>query len=74
MTEWNMFLAEQATGFPETNWVEREQDAVEKLTGDDPDSNGMWTDRLAAYDPGEIEAFDVDDEFMAQLVVEYGWP
>jgi len=70
MTEWNMFLAEHATGFRETNWVEREQDAVEKLTGDDPDSNGMWTDRLAAYDPGEIEAFDIDDEFMAQLGVE----
>ena len=70
MTEWNMFLAEKATGFRETNWVEREQDAVEKLTGDDPDSNGMWTDHLAAYDPGEIEAFDVDDEFMAQLGVE----
>ena len=70
MTEWNMFLAEKATGFRETNWVEREQDAVEKLTGDDPDSNGMWTDRLAAYDPGEIEAFDIDDEFMAQLGVE----
>ena len=70
MTEWNMFLAEQATGFRETNRVEREQDALEKLTGDDPDSNGMWTDRLAAYDPGEIEAFDVDDEFMAQLGVE----
>jgi len=70
MTEWIMFLAEQATGFRETNRVGREQDALEKLTGDDPDSNGMWTDRLAAYDPGEIEAFDVDDEFMAQLGVE----
>jgi len=70
MNEWNMFLAEKATGFRETNWVEREQDAVEKLTGYDPDSNGMWTDRLAAYDPGEIEAFDIDDEFMAQLSVE----
>ena len=65
-----MFLGEQATGFREPNRVEREQDALEKLTGDDPDSNGMWTDRLAAYDPGEIEAFDVDDEFMAQLGVE----
>jgi hypothetical protein len=71
MIERIMFLAEQATGFPETN-VEREQDALEKLTGDDPESNGVWTDRLAAYDPGEIEAFDVDDEFMAQLGVEYG--
>ena len=70
MTEWIIFLAEQATGFRETNRVEREQDALEKLTGDDSDSNGMWTDRLAAYDPGEIEAFDVDDEFMAQLGVE----
>ena len=70
MTERIMFLAEQATGFRETNWVEREQDALERLTGDDPDGNGMWTDRLAAYDPGEIEAFDIDDEFMAQLGVE----
>ena len=70
MTEWIMFLAEQATGFREAKRVEREQDALDKLTGDDPDSNGMWTDRLAAYDPGEIEAFDVDDEFMAQLGVE----
>ena len=70
MTEWIMFLAEQATGFPEMNRVEREQDALEKLTWDDPDTNGVWTDRLAAYDPGEIEAFDVDDEFMAQLGVE----
>jgi len=73
MIERIMFLAEQATGFPETNRVEREQDALEKLTGDDRDSNGVWTDRLAAYDPGEIEAFDVDDEFMAQLGVESGW-
>ena len=70
MTEWIMFLGEQATGFREPNRVEREQDALEKLTGDDPDSNGVWTDRLAACDPGEIEAFDVDDEFMAQLGVE----
>ena len=70
MTEWIIFLAEQATGFRETNRVEREQDSLEKLTGDDSDSNGMWTDRLAAYDPGEIEAFEIDDEFMAQLSVE----
>jgi len=70
MTARIMFLAKHATGFPDTNRVEREQDALEKLTGDDPDSNGVWTDRLAAYDPGEIEAFDVDDEFMAQLGVE----
>ena len=70
MTEWIMFLAEQATGFPETNRVERDEDVLATLAGDDPDSNGVWTDRLAAYDPGEIEAFDIDDEFMAQLSVE----
>ena len=73
MTERNMFLAKEATGFPETNRVEREQDVPVKLDGDDPDGNGVWTDRLAAYDAGEIEAFDVDDEFMAQLGIEYGW-
>ena len=70
MTARIMLLAKHATGFPDTNRVEREQEVLVKLTGDDPDSNEVWTDRLAAYDPGEIEAFDVDDEFMAQLGVE----
>jgi hypothetical protein len=41
-------------------------------TEDDPDRIAVWADRLAAYDPGEIEAFDVDDEVMGQLGVEYG--
>jgi hypothetical protein len=70
MVERIMILAEQATGFPETNRVEREEDILATLTGDDPECSGVWTDRLAAYDPGEIEAFDIDDEFMAQLSVE----
>ena len=53
--------------------VDFEEDILATLTEDDPDRNAVWADRLAAYDPGEIEAFDVDDEVMGQLSVAFGW-
>ena len=71
MTEKTMFLAEQEGRFLEMG-PEGEGNDLAKLTGDDLDSNGAWADRLAAYDPGEIEAFDFR-EVMPQLGVEYGW-
>ena len=62
MTENSGFLAEQSTRFAPADPVELVQDI----------SDAPWADRLAAYDPGEIEAFDVDDEVRGQLGIQYG--
>ena len=73
MTEKTTFVAERASRHPQTDRVELVEDILVTLTEDDPDRNVVWADRLAAYDPGEIEAFDVDDEVMVQLGVKYDW-
>ena len=72
MTAMTDFLATQAAAFPRMDAMDLEDAILAKLTGDDPDKNVVWADRLAAYDPGEIEAFDVDDEVMGQIGVAYG--
>ena len=72
MSEKTRFFSEQSTRRPPADAVEIAHDLVAVLTEDDPVRNAVWTDRLAAYDAGEIEAFDVDDEVMGQLGVQYG--
>ena len=72
MSAMNEFLAERATRLAQMDRAEVYEDIVAKLNEEDPDSNVVWADRLAAYDPGEIEAFAVDNEVMGQLRVEYG--
>ena len=68
MTAMTEFLARKAAEFPRMDGLDLEEAILTKLTGeDDPDRNVVWADRLAAYDPGEIEAFDVDDEVMGQF-------
>lgn len=71
MTEKTKFVAEQAARHPFTDQVELVEDILATLADDDQVRTAVWADRLAAYDPGEIEAFDVDDEVMGQLGVEY---
>ena len=72
MSAMNEFLAERATRLAQMDRAEVYEDIVAKVNEEDPDSNVVWADRLAAYDPGEIEAFAVDNEVMGQLRVEYG--
>ena len=72
MTEKTKFVVEQAARHPFTDRVELVEDILATLTDDDQVRTAVWADRLAAYDPGEIEAFDVDDEVMGQLGVQYG--
>ena len=67
MAEKTMFPAAKLTPADRVRLVE---DILATLTEDDPEeTNAVWADRLAAYDPGEIEAFDVDDELIVQLGV-----
>ena len=73
MTGKTMFLAERlTTGLPEMDWVEENEAILAELAEDDPDRPVVWADRLAAYDPGEFEAFDFD-EAMPQLRTEHCW-
>ena len=72
MTAMTDFLARKAAEFPRIDGIDLEEAILTKLTGDYPDKNVVWADRLAAYDPGEIEAFDVDDEVMGQFSGAYG--
>ena len=72
MTEKSKFVAEQAARRPLMEQLELVEDILVTLTDDDRVKTTVWADRLAAYDPGEIEAFDVDDEVMGQLGVQYG--
>lgn len=73
MTAMTDFLARKTSEFPRMDGLDLEEAILTKLTGEeDPEKNVVWADRLAAYDAGEIEAFDVDDEVMGQLGVAYG--
>jgi len=72
MTEKIKFVAEQAARHPLADRMELVEDLLAKLTDDDQVKTVVWADRLAAYDPGEIEAFDVDEEVMGQLGLPYG--
>jgi len=72
MNEKTKFVAEQASRHPITDRVELVEDILATLTDDDQVKTVVWADRLAAYDPGEIEAFDVDEEVMGQLGLQYG--
>jgi hypothetical protein len=72
MTEKIKFVAEQASRYPITDRVDLVEDILATLADDDQVKTAVWADRLAAYDPGEIEAFDVDDELMVQLGLQYG--
>lgn len=72
MTEKIKFVAEQASRHPLTDRVELVEDILATLADDDQVRTAVWADRLAAYDPGEIEAFDVDDEVMGELGLQYG--
>jgi len=73
MTEKSRFLAEQAAELPPTDRVDLEEDILATLPEDDPDWGATWAeDRLAAYDPGEIEAFDFDEVIMMQLGIKFG--
>jgi hypothetical protein len=72
MTEKIKFVAEQASRHPFKDRVELVEEILATLTDDDQVRTAVWADRLAAYDPGEIEAFDVDDEVMGQLGLQYG--
>lgn len=75
MTEKTKFLAEQAAKLPPTDRVELVEDILATLTESDPDWDAEWAreaeERLAAYDRGEMKAFDFD-EVIAQLRVKYG--
>lgn len=77
MTEKTRFLAEQAAKLPPTDRVELVEDILSTLTESDPDWDAAWAreaeERLAAYDRGEMEAFDFD-EVMAKLRIKYGRP
>ncbi|HKQ22936.1 MAG TPA: hypothetical protein VJT81_00660 [Burkholderiales bacterium] len=72
MTDKIKFVAEQAVRNPLTDRMDLMEDLLAKLADDDQVRTAVWADRLAAYDPGEIEAFDVDDEVMGQLGLQYG--
>jgi hypothetical protein len=73
MIEKSRFLAEQAAGLPPTDRVDLEEDILAMLPEDAPDWGATWAeDRLAAYDPGEIEAFDFDEVIMVQLGIKFG--
>jgi hypothetical protein len=73
MTAMTDFLATRTADFPRMEQIDLDDAILAKLTGnDDSQRNVVWADRLAAYDPGEIEAFDVDDEVMGQIGVAYG--
>ena len=72
MTEKIKFVTELAASNPLTDRMELVEDILATLTDDDQVRTAVWADRLAAYDPGEIEAFDVDDEVMGQLGLQYG--
>jgi hypothetical protein len=53
--------------------VDLEEDIHATLPVDDPDWGAAWAqDRLAAYDPGEIEVFDFDEVIMMQLGIKFG--
>ena len=72
MTEKIKFVTELAASNPLTDRMELVEDILATLTDDDQVRTAVWADRLAAYDPGEIEAFDVDDEVMGELGLQYG--
>ena len=72
MTDKIKFVAEQAVRNPLTDRMDLVEDLLAKIADDDQVRTAVWADRLAAYDPGEIEAFDVDDEVMGQLGLQYG--
>jgi len=71
MTDKIKFVSEQASRHPLSDRVELVEDILATLADDDQVKT-VWADRLAAYDPGEIEAFDVDEEVMGQLGLPYG--
>ena len=75
MTEKTRFLAEQAAKLPPTDRVALVEDILATLTEIDPEWDAAWAreaeERLAAYDRGEMEAFDFDD-VIAKLRVKYG--
>lgn len=77
MTEKTRFLAEQAAQLPPTDRVELVEDILSTLTESDPDWDAAWAreaeERLAAYDRGEMEAFDFD-QTLAKLRIKYGRP
>ena len=72
MTEKIKFVTELAASNPLTDRMELVEDILATLADDDQVRTAVWADRLAAYDPGEIEAFDVDNEVMGQLGLQYG--